>query len=81
MVNQSTIIGLLLIISLFSSIALLSFLNQYPNDFKTLANYNFFAGTPNPLGVVCGLPEIFFFEAIWFLLALFRRVGTKQIVK
>jgi hypothetical protein len=68
-VNQSTTIGLMMIISLIASVALLSFRNQFPESFNVVNSFQL-------LGLACGLPEMLFFESIWFTLKLFREIGA-----
>lgn len=70
--NQSSVIGVLLVISLIANIGLLGFQSSY---FEALIKLTYpFA----QIVAICGgIPLMMFFESVWFIFLLLRRMGKK----
>jgi hypothetical protein len=71
-VNEISAIGVLLIIPLFINIGLLAFQSSYVNALTSL-KFPYF----QIAGFIAAVPLIMFFESVWFIFLLLRRMGKK----
>jgi hypothetical protein len=71
-INGSSLIGVLLIISLVADIGLLGFQSQYSEAIQNL-RYPYF----QIAGFSAGIPLIMFFESVWSIFSLLRKMGKE----
>jgi uncharacterized membrane protein YesL len=71
-VNEAWVIGVFLVLSLIMSIGLLAFQSVIAEAIQNLESPLF-----QLAGIATGIPLMVFFESIWFIFSLFKRMGKK----